>query len=176
MIQLPLETSERIFGFGLNIRLFNMNDRRVFIRASDAPDSPLNDSHAAAPFYVSTAGYGVLVDTARYASFYTGNVTTAVDEIQSPPGAAIATNTGDLYRARRVKTKTMIVDVPAARGVDVYVFAGPSMKDAVCRYNLFAGGGCLPPLWGLGVMYRGKGDLKGPPWPLQCPCGPSPRQ
>jgi alpha-D-xyloside xylohydrolase len=49
----------------------------------------------------------------------------------------------------------MLVDVPAARGVDVYVFAGPAMLDAVERYNLFSGGGALPPLWGLGIQYRG---------------------
>ena len=49
----------------------------------------------------------------------------------------------------------MLVDVPVAKGVDVYVFAGPTMLDAVERYNLFSGGGALPPLWGLGVQYRG---------------------
>jgi alpha-D-xyloside xylohydrolase len=26
--------------------------------------------------------------------------------------------------------------------------------DAIQRYNLFAGGGCLPPRWGLGIWYR----------------------
>ena len=30
------------------------------------------DSHAPVPFYVTTRGYGVLVDTARYATFYGG--------------------------------------------------------------------------------------------------------
>lgn len=30
------------------------------------------DSHAPCPLYFSTAGYGVLVDTARYATFYCG--------------------------------------------------------------------------------------------------------
>jgi alpha-D-xyloside xylohydrolase len=38
--------------------------------------------------------------------------------------------------------------------VDLYVFAGPTMLAAVQRYNLFAGGGCLPPRWGLGPWYR----------------------
>ena len=39
-----------------------------------------------------------------------------------------------------------------------YIFAGPELKDVICRYNLFSGGGVLPPLWGLGVYYRGYGD------------------
>ena len=53
----------------------------------------------------------------------------------------------------------MVVNVPSAQGVDVYLFAGPTMKDAVRRYNLFSGGGCLPPMWGLGIMYRGLGGF-----------------
>jgi alpha-D-xyloside xylohydrolase len=35
----------------------------------------------------------------------------------------------------------------------------PPMADAVRRYVLFSGGGCLPPLWGLGVFYRGVGGF-----------------
>jgi alpha-glucosidase (family GH31 glycosyl hydrolase) len=43
--------------------------------------------------------------------------------------------------------------VPAA-GAEVYVIAGPTIMDAVRRYNLFNGGGALPPKWGLGFMTR----------------------
>jgi alpha-D-xyloside xylohydrolase len=48
----------------------------------------------------------------------------------------------------------ILVDVPGARGVDVYLFGGPTMLDAVKRYNLFSGGGVNPPEWGLGFWYR----------------------
>ena len=53
----------------------------------------------------------------------------------------------------------MLVDIPAAQGIDIYIFAGPQMVEAVARYNLFSGGGAVPPLWGLGLQYRGKGDF-----------------
>ena len=43
---------------------------------------------------------------------------------------------------------------PSAQGVDVFVFGGPSLREAVQRYNLFSGGGALPPRWGLGFWYR----------------------
>jgi len=43
--------------------------------------------------------------------------------------------------------------VPAG-GVDVYVFAGPTAMDAIRRYNLYCGGGALPPKWGLGFLTR----------------------
>ena len=48
----------------------------------------------------------------------------------------------------------VLVDVPDAEGVDVYLFAGPAMLDAVKRYNVFSGGGTVPPEWGLGFWYR----------------------
>jgi alpha-D-xyloside xylohydrolase len=41
----------------------------------------------------------------------------------------------------------------------VYLFAGPDLRGAVQRYNLFSGGGCLPPMWGLGVWYRASTEL-----------------
>jgi len=49
------------------------------------------------------------------------------------------------------------VEVPRVKGVDVYLFAGPTMLDAVRRYNLFSGGGVEPPEWGLGFWYRAYG-------------------
>ncbi|HEY2082649.1 MAG TPA: TIM-barrel domain-containing protein, partial [Verrucomicrobiae bacterium] len=97
---------------------------------------------------------GVFVDTARFASFYTGNVS-PIDAPVEKSNGVIQTSTAELYRAREQRLKTMLVDVPAAKGVDVYVFAGPTMLQAVERYNLFSGGGAMPPLWGLGVHYRG---------------------
>lgn len=45
--------------------------------------------------------------------------------------------------------------VPAG-GVEIYLFAGPLMIDAIRRFNLFMGGGCLPPRWGLGFIQRVK--------------------
>ena len=57
------------------------------------------------------------------------------------------------------QSDTVDVDVPIAQGVDVYIFAGPSMLDAVRRYNLFGGGGPAIPRWGLGVWYRPLGQM-----------------
>ena len=70
-----------------------------------------------------------------------------------------ATSTEELYRPREPGAKFVGVDIPAAHGVDVYIFAGPDMRQAVQRYNLFSGGGCLPPMWGLGVWYRASTEL-----------------
>jgi len=161
-VLLPMTRNESIYGLGLSTKLFDMTQgknggqtgRRVFLKPTDLPENDLGESHAPAPFYVSTRGYGVFVDTARFASFYTGNDTPMGDTEEAGDGG-VKTSTTELYRARAQRVKTMLVDVPVAQGLDVYVFAGPTMLDAVARYNLFSGGGVVPPLWGLGVQYRG---------------------
>ena len=104
-------------------------------------------------------GTGVFVDSARYVSFYTGIAAPSGVAASAKSDGSVATSTTELYRQRDLDSKIMLINVPAAKGVDVYIFGGPSMKEAVRRYNLFSGGGCLPPLWGLGVWYRGKGDF-----------------
>ncbi len=158
----PMKRNESIYGLGLSTELFDMtvgknggqSGRRVFLAPTDSPENDLGTSHAPAPFYVPSAGYGLFVDTARFVSFYTGNVSPVGSEVDTS-GGGVQTSTTDLYRARVQREKTMLADVPAAKGVDVYIFAGPTMLDAVKRYNLFSGGGAVPPLWGLGVQYRG---------------------
>ena len=158
---LPMGRNESIYGFGLHTELFDMTQskngatgRRVVLAPTDSPENDLGESHAPVPFYVSSEGYGIFVDTARFASFYTGNVSPAGAGAKTG-GNELQTSVADLYRARVQRVKTMLVDVPAAKGVDLFVFAGPTMLDAVERYNLFSGGGAMPPLWGLGVQYRG---------------------
>ena len=158
-VQLPLGKDEQVFGCGLNTRLFNLTNRRLWIRTSDDPESELNDSHAPVPFYVTTAGYGIFVDSARYVSFYTGIAEPSALMPSARAARTDATSTEELYRQRELNAKIVLADVPAAKGVDVYVFGGPTMKEAVQRYNLFSGGGCLPPIWGLGVWYRGKTEF-----------------
>ncbi|MGN6368559.1 MAG: TIM-barrel domain-containing protein [Phycisphaerae bacterium] len=162
-VSLPRKAGEHFYGLGLNTKLFEMTNKRAFIVPSDHPEQPTNESHAPVPFYVSTAGYGVYVDTARFASFYMGDV----DAVGGGVSAAAPTTTQpgmsveELYNNRYAAKGRVLVDVPGAKGVDVYLFAGPSMMEAVRRYNLFSGGGAVPPMWGLGITYRGQSKLTG---------------
>ena len=133
---LPLSQSEKIYGLGLNTSDFELSGRRAWVVPSDHPEDETNESHAPEPFYISSTGYGVYVDTARYATFSIG--------IASKKNAP--------------SERKILAEIPNAKGVDLYVFAGPTALEAVQRYNLFAGGGAVPPLWGLGIAFRGKGS------------------
>ena len=69
----------------------------------------------------------------------------------------ISTTTEDLYKNRSNGDKVFI-DIPGAKGIEVFIITGPELLDVVKKYNLLSGGGCLPPMWGLGFKYRVKGD------------------
>ncbi len=152
-VAISLEKSELMYGFGLQLLSFQQRGKKRIIRVNADPKGDSGDSHAPAPFYVTTAGYGILVDTLRHADFYCG-------EIHPKPTTAIpleqdAVNTPGDTQSRTIDVQSEVrIEVPRATGVDVYLFAGPSMLDAVKRYILFSGGGVMPPQWALGFWYR----------------------
>ena len=101
------------------------------------------------PFYVSSAGYGVLIDAARYVTVYAG---TAVRRDSKHPPVVRDRNLDRRWSSQPTSDAVEVL-VPAA-GATIYVFAGPTPLDAVRRYNLYSGGGVLPPKWGLGFLHR----------------------
>jgi alpha-D-xyloside xylohydrolase len=162
LVSIPLAPNEAPYGLGLQLQSFMQRGMKKRLRVNADPKMDTGDSHAPVPFYVTTRGYGVLIDTARYATVYTGGrktVKAAATQPDYPPFAIAADALPAAYRRANLGERTQVlVEVPEAEGVDVYVFAGPSMRQAVQRYNLFSGGGPLPPRWGLGMWYRVKAD------------------
>jgi alpha-D-xyloside xylohydrolase len=152
-VRLPLKANEQIFGLGLQLLSFAQRGNKKTVRVNADPKMDTGDSHAPIPFYVTTGGIGILVDTARYATFYLGSAhpkpthPTALADGASVDPKYSNVETGD-------SDDFVMIDVPDAAGVDIYLFAGPDMLSAVRRYNLFSGGGCVPPEWGLGFWFR----------------------
>jgi alpha-D-xyloside xylohydrolase len=149
-VMLPLEPHENLFGFGLQMLSFNQRGKKLTLRVNADPRMDTGDSHAPVPFYVSSLGYGIFVDTARYATFCCGTAR-RVEEQSPEPGVGYVPEPSHLQQGEHAH---MTVQIDSAKGVDVYLFAGPAMLDVVRRFNLFSGGGVNPPEWGLGVWYR----------------------
>ena len=156
VVRIPYPSSAS-YGLGLQLKSFDQSGKKKTLRVNSDPVADTGDSHAPVPFLVSVEGFAILVDTARYATFYVASHdpkdSTPAAEVSA--GAAVAGSTDELYALRSSQTgRELVVFIPGVRGVDIYLFAGPTPKLAVQRYNLFSGGGCLPPMWGLGVWYR----------------------
>ncbi|MEI7945306.1 MAG: TIM-barrel domain-containing protein [bacterium] len=155
-IELPLGNAELIYGLGLQCKHLEQNGWRRTLYTASGDDNGAGMSHAPVPFYVSTAGYGVLVDSARCLTFSVSEKQRLADVNSLAAEGGKQQNITDvaaLYGPEKRDKTSVYVDVPAAGGVDVYLFAGPRMGEAVARYNLFSGGGCLPSLAGLGPEY-----------------------
>ncbi|SDF51827.1 alpha-D-xyloside xylohydrolase [Mucilaginibacter pineti] len=158
LVEIPLDDTEQLYGFGLQIGSFNQRGLRKKPIVNDNPSADLGYTHAPTTFYVSNKGYGILVNTTRYTTFYCG--TTA----KNNGAAVVKNNTGgnsvdELYKNKDNGSGNVSVDVPGAKGIEIYVFEGPDLLNVLQRYNLFSGGGALPAMWGLGVKYRVKADF-----------------
>lgn len=175
VLNIPLDPTAEVYGFGLQLKGFCQRGQKKMIRPNADPLSNSGDSHAPVPFFVTTAGFGVYVDTARYASFYCGKEplprngapTSAEEDMLAKQKKAREAGDGKsdgelsidvfstLYEAKRgTERNLMTVEIPVAQGVDIYYITGKDILSLVSQYNLLSGGGCMPPMWGLGVLYR----------------------
>ncbi len=153
LLEIPLKAGNEVYGFGLQLKGFRQTNLKKTIRPNADPISNTGDSHAPVPFFVTTDGWGIFVDSARYVEFNCGytKITSEIDDSKSE----LKTSFDEIYAKREVSYTTVLtVDVPYADGVDIYIFKSDNILGAVCEYNLFSGGGCTPSLWGLGNLYR----------------------
>lgn len=148
-LRFPLAGDEELYGLGVDFKTLRRTGSTFQLHV-DHWGGQTGRTHAPVPFYVSSRGYGVLINAARYLNF---NVGTSVRLAAKTKPPVIDRTTGGGRWTAMPRSDSVEVLVPAA-GVEVLVFAGPTPLDAVRRFNLFSGGGALPPKWGLGFMTR----------------------
>lgn len=153
-VLLPTDRGEEVHGFGLQLG-GTLQTGKALELSVDHWGSAEGRTHAPVPFYVSSRGYGVLFNTARRIRVHvqstnrtdSPNNPVPVDR-NPPPGEEPGTPWQAVPESDAVEANL------CARGLELIIFAGASMLDAVSRYNLFCGGGAMPPLWGLGFWHR----------------------
>ncbi|MDX9930762.1 MAG: glycoside hydrolase family 31 protein [Bacteroidales bacterium] len=148
-LRFPLLRGEQIFGFGLNFKTVHQRGRILQLHVDHYGGTDNGRTHAPVPFYVSDRGYGVFINSAAYLTVYAG---TGVRKESAEAPEERDRNTDRRWTSRPYSDAVEIL-VPDA-GVEIYIFAGPTPMDAVRRFNLYSGGGCLPPRWGLGFTQR----------------------
>ena len=148
-IRFPLAKGEKIYGLGLNFKTVDQRGRILRLHVDHYAGSDNGRTHAPVPFFVSSRGYGALINSARYIDVWAG---TSVRKDSKNPPVVRDRNSDPRWTAAPYSDNLEFL-VPA-EGVEVVLFGGPTMLDVVRRYNLFNGGGVLPPKWGLGFWYR----------------------
>jgi alpha-glucosidase (family GH31 glycosyl hydrolase) len=148
-LRFPLALDEEVYGLGVDFRALRRTGSTLQLHVDHWGGRP-GRTHAPVPLYVSTRGYGVFIDSARYVSF---NVGTGV-RLAAPQKPPVIDRTTAGQRWSSLPRSDSVEALVPAAGATVYVFGGPTPLDAVRRYNLWSGGGALPPKWGLGFMAR----------------------
>ena len=148
-LRIPLEKGEQLYGFGLNFQTVHQRGKILNLHVDHYGGKDNGRTHAPVPFYVSSQGYGILVNSARYLTVYAG---TGVRK-DSPNAPVPQDRNTDKNWSSRPYSDAVEILIPA-EGVEIYLFAGPTTLDAIRRYNLYCGGGTLPPRWGLGFTQR----------------------
>ena len=160
LAEMMVDSTERFYGFGMQTNTFEQRGMRREIRLNSKVTGNLGLGQASMPFYISSKGYGILVNPSRYTTFYMASKGKLDEKVAKGmtggEGQKIALSTVELYGKKYTPSNEVSILVDGTEGVEIYVFGGPEMKDVVQRYNLFSGGGALPPLWGLGFKYRAK--------------------
>lgn len=148
-IRFPLEKDEKIFGLGLNFKTVEQRGRIMRLHVDHYGGADDGRTHAPVPFFVSSRGYGALINSARYIDVWCG---TSVRKDSKNPPVVRDRNTDKQWAAQPYSDNLEFL-VPA-EGVEIILFGGPTMLDVVRRFNLYNGGGALPPKWGLGFWHR----------------------
>jgi alpha-D-xyloside xylohydrolase len=73
IVEIPLDDKEQLYGFGLQLGSFNQRGLKIKPIVNDNPLNDLGYTHGPATFYVSNKGYGILINTSRYTTFYCGS-------------------------------------------------------------------------------------------------------
>lgn len=148
-VRFPLDEEEQIFGLGLNFKSVNQRGRTLQLHVDHYGGKDNGRTHAPVPFFVSSKGYGALINSAHYVDVWCG---TGV-RLDSPHQPEVRDRNTDRHWTASPYSDNIEFLIPA-QGVEIILFAGETMLEVVQRYNLYCGGGCLPPKWGLGFWQR----------------------
>ena len=158
-VRIPVDADESIYGFGLQLDGIKKS-KKVLNLNVDHWGKGGGRTHAPVPFYISSKGYGVLFNTARFLKVYV-QVGNRKDSTNNPPPVDRNPPPEEPAKAKwQAQPAGDAVEAHlSAEGLEMIVFSGKNLQDIVSRYNLYCGGGALPPLWGLGFWQRTMADV-----------------
>jgi alpha-D-xyloside xylohydrolase len=148
-VRLPLAPGEKVYGLGMQFDAKVDRRSQVYELQVDWTSTTPGHSHAPVPLYISSRGYGILFNVASPLKIYAG----AGNHKDSRLPDEVDRTTGGANWSSRPVSDALEASV-TGRGMEVILFAGPGVLPTVQRYNLYCGGGCLPPRWGLGFWQR----------------------
>ncbi len=128
-----LAPGEGIYGFGMQSFSVNHTGSTVWVQTDANPD-PCGRDHAPTPFFLSSLGYGVVLNTHAYSYF--------------DVGFAIPARSQSEWGTNLMHTSDPILDV--------FLLAGPTLPAVMGQFTQLYGRTALPPKWASGLWYHPK--------------------
>ncbi len=159
VFRLALTPKERIYGLGqgaLSTLELRGKERRMW----QEWDSRRHSGNAGIPLALSTAGYGLLLNTSWPSRFIIGEAEPAVPGM-CPDWAAAPWPWGE--RVPGADANRLEVSIDGGQ-LDAFIIYGRSFDDILKGYGVLTGFPPLPPLWAFGLMqcknrYRDQSEL-----------------
>ena len=123
-----LPPGETFFGFGEKFNRLNKLGQKVDGWIKNPYGSGTEEAHKHIPFFMSTKGYGVFVNSTHRITCDMGS--------------------------RSLMTFTVMIDDPR---LDLFIIYGPSLKDVLARYEEITGWPSLPPVESFGIWHTPPG-------------------
>jgi alpha-D-xyloside xylohydrolase len=117
-----VEPDEHFYGFGEQFTGFDKRGQRLVMWNVDAYGAHSEHAYKNVPFFVSTKGYGIFVDSLTSPHF-------------------------DMAHSNHAAFSLVVPDT----ALDYYVIAGPELKSVIQRYASLVSFPTLPPKWALGL-------------------------
>jgi len=154
VLRISLNESDRVFGGGLLFQRV-MSDNAVYhLRADHFRYSDNGRSHAPVPFLAVTDGLGIFCNSPRPVSLYIRTAQRLEDQKQ-----LVERSRADDPQWSCFNPPYYIEIAVRAKGAEFVLFKGRDLKDCTAKFNLFCGGGALPPKWGLGFWHRTRMEM-----------------
>jgi len=115
---------ENFYGFGEKFTRLNKLGQRIRCWNCNPFGAGTEESYKNIPFFMSTKGYGIFVNSTCYITFDMGS--------------------------KSLMTYTIMVDEPK---LDLFIIYGPSLKDVLARYVEITGFPSLPPKESFGIWH-----------------------
>ena len=119
--QLDLSVGEYIYGFGEKFTAFPKNGQSVQIWNSDG-GTCCDQSYKSVPFYLSSRGYGVFVNSTDNVSYEVGSDTVSKVSFTVP-----------------------------GESLEYYIIGGENLREVLTNYTTLTGRPALPPAWTFGL-------------------------
>ena len=148
VLRMVLEEDERVFGGGLLFQQVITENQVYHLRVDHYAGVDNGRTHAPVPFVATSKGVGLLCNTPEKVDLYIRTAHRKEDK-------SSVTEHDRVNEDWRCYNPPFFIEIAVeSANVEFVLFHGNDLKDCVSRFNLFCGGGFIPPKWGLGLWHR----------------------